>query len=157
MSKGIESRTFLWSSASFKIIKIGILLPLVRRFEMNKWSARSWERSRFYSLTHLCKYIALKYLFMSIYPILTRFNGSWPGSTVQFTAFFIFEKKKEQQEKAGFSIQGILTRLCQRPCSKFHLRGFFLRRTWSRCTAYGEVTKLANLVFGTSFRVSFLK
>jgi hypothetical protein len=36
MSKGIESRTFLWSSASFKIIKIGILLPLVRRFEMNK-------------------------------------------------------------------------------------------------------------------------
>ena len=36
MSKGIESRTFLRSSASFKIIKIGILLPLVRRFEMNK-------------------------------------------------------------------------------------------------------------------------
>jgi len=36
MSKGIESRTFLWSSASFKIIKIGILLPLVRRFEINK-------------------------------------------------------------------------------------------------------------------------
>jgi len=26
----------LWSSASFKIIKIGILLSLVRRFEMNK-------------------------------------------------------------------------------------------------------------------------
>ena len=36
MSKGLESRTFIWSSASFKIIKIGILLPLVRRFEMNK-------------------------------------------------------------------------------------------------------------------------
>ena len=36
MSKGIESRTFLWSSASFKIIKIDIELPLVRRFEMNK-------------------------------------------------------------------------------------------------------------------------
>jgi len=36
MSKGIESRTFLWSSASFKIIKIGIKLLLVRRFEMNK-------------------------------------------------------------------------------------------------------------------------
>jgi hypothetical protein len=28
---------------------------------------------------------------MSIYPILAWFNGSWPGSTVQFTAFFLFE------------------------------------------------------------------
>ena len=36
MSKGIESRTFLWSSASFKIIKIGILLSLVRPFEINR-------------------------------------------------------------------------------------------------------------------------
>jgi hypothetical protein len=36
MSEEIESRTFLWSSASFKIIKIGIKLTLVRRFEMNK-------------------------------------------------------------------------------------------------------------------------
>jgi hypothetical protein len=41
---------------------------------------------------------------MSIYPILARFKRFWPGLTVQFTAFFIFEKnKKEQQEKAGFS------------------------------------------------------
>jgi len=36
MSTRIESRTFLWSSASFKIIKIDIKLPLDRRFEMNK-------------------------------------------------------------------------------------------------------------------------
>jgi len=36
MSTRIESRTFLRSSASFKIIKTGILLSLVRRFEMNK-------------------------------------------------------------------------------------------------------------------------
>ena len=44
---------------------------------------------------------------MSIYPILAWFNGSWHGSTVQFTAFFLFEKKKKRAGKAGFSIQGI--------------------------------------------------
>jgi hypothetical protein len=37
---------------------------------------------------------------MSIYPILARFNGSWPGSTVQFTAFFLFEKKKKRSRKS---------------------------------------------------------
>ena len=66
------------------------------------------KRSRFFSCTHLCKYIALKYIFMWIYSILARFNGSWPGLTVQFTsssttvrflshhntAFFIFWKTR---------------------------------------------------------------
>jgi hypothetical protein len=44
---------------------------------------------------------------MSIYPILAWFNGSWPGLTVQFTAFFLFDEKKKGAGKAGFSIQGI--------------------------------------------------
>jgi len=47
---------------------------------------------------------------MSIYPILARFKRFWPGLTVQFTAFFLFEKKKKGAGKAGFSIQGILGR-----------------------------------------------
>jgi hypothetical protein len=37
---------------------------------------------------------------MSIYPILAWFNGSWHGSTVQFTAFFLFEKKKKKSRKS---------------------------------------------------------
>jgi hypothetical protein len=38
---------------------------------------------------------------MLIYPILTWFKRFWPGSTVQFTAFFIFWKKKEQEKLAA--------------------------------------------------------
>jgi len=48
MSKGIESRTFLWSSASFKIIKIGILLPPVRRFDFSKVSIHRFNVNFFY-------------------------------------------------------------------------------------------------------------
>jgi hypothetical protein len=43
---------------------------------------------------------------MSIYPILAWFNGSWPGLTVQFTAFFLFDEKKKEQEKLDFQSRG---------------------------------------------------
>jgi len=51
---------------------------------------------------------------MSIYPILTGFNGSWPGSTVQFIPwknpahclFFYFFRKRKGKHCAGF-FQGI--------------------------------------------------
>ena len=43
---------------------------------------------------------------MSIYPILAWFNGSWPGLTVQFTAFFFIIIKKRIQKNELLTIKG---------------------------------------------------
>jgi hypothetical protein len=49
---------------------------------------------------------------MSIYPILAWFNGSWHGSTVQFTAFFLFEKKKKKSRKSWIFNPGDINHKC---------------------------------------------